>query len=146
MPTGAKLLGAILFAITGALAAWIGIPGLPDGRQPGLLIPIATLSGVYFGWTLAGARVGNTLRQSLVLSLRTIVLMFVSTMFLIAGEEAYQRSIKLRYDGPVEAVTDIANLMIYFGEMAVQPAVLTVMGLGIVIGAVFVSWAGRVWE
>lgn len=146
MPTGAKLLGAILFAITGALAAWIGIPGLPDGRQPGLLIPIATLSGVYFGWTLAGSSVGTTLRQSLVLSLRTVVLMFISTMFFIAGEEAYQRSIKLRYDGPVEAVTDIANLMIYFGEMAVQPPVLTVMLGGIVLGAIFVSWAGRVWE
>lgn len=146
MPTGAKLLGAILFAITGAVAAWIGIPGLPDGRQPGLLIPIATLSGVYFGWTLAGARPGATMRQSLVLSLRTVVLMFVATLFLVAGEEAYQRSIKLRYNGPVEAVTDIANLMIYFGKMAYQPPVLTVMFGGIVIGAIFVSWAGRVWE
>ncbi|WP_425090938.1 TrgA family protein [Tropicimonas sp. S265A] len=146
MPTGAKLLGAILFALTGALAAWIGIPGLPDGRQAGLLIPIATLSGAYFGWTLAGAHDTSTLRKSLVLSFRTMVLMFISTMFFIAGEEAYQRSIKLRYDGPVEAVTDIANLMIFFGEMAVQPAVLTVMGLGVIVGAVFVSWAGRVWE
>lgn len=30
MPTGAKLFGAIIFCLTGALAAWIGIPGLPD--------------------------------------------------------------------------------------------------------------------
>lgn len=146
MPTGAKLLGAILFAITGAVAAWIGIPGLPDGRQPGLLIPIATLTGVYFGWTLAGARMGTTLRNALVLSFRTMVLMFITTMFLIAGEEAYQRSVKLRYNGPIEAVTDIANLMIYFAKMAAQPPVMTVMGIGVVLGAVFVNWAGRAWE
>jgi hypothetical protein len=146
MPTGAKLIGAVLFALTGAIAAWSGIPGLPDGRQAGSLVLIATLSGLYFGWALAGTRVGANLQQSLVLSLRTLVMMTLTTLFLIAGEEAYQRSIKLRYDGPVEAVTDVANLMIFFGKMAIQPPVLTVMGLGVVIGAVFVNWAGRVFE
>jgi len=139
-------MGALLFAVIGGFAAWSGIPGLPDGRQAGLLVPLATLSGVYFGWTLIGARVGASLQQSLVLSLRSVVMMVLATLFMIAGEEAYQRSIKLRYDGPVEAVTDIANLMIYFGKMAMQPSVLTVLGLGVLVGAVFVNWAGRVWE
>lgn len=145
MPTGAKLIGAIIFGLTGALAAWIGIPGLPDGRQGGMLLPLATLSGIWFGWRLAGTHIGPSLRQATVLSVRTVVLMLVATLFLIAGEEAYQRSIKLRYDGPVEAVTDIANLMLFFGQMAVQGPVITVLVLGILVGAVFVRWAGRVF-
>lgn len=146
MPTGAKLIGAVIFFLTGGLAAYVGIPGLPDGRQPGLLVPISALSGAYFGWTLIGKRVGANLRQSLLLAIRTTVMMVVTTLFLIAGEEAYQRSIKLRYDGPVEAVTDIANLMLFFGEMGMQTTVLTVLGIGTLTGAIFVRWAGRVWE
>lgn len=146
MPTGAKLIGAIIFCLTGALAAWIGVPGLPDGRQPGLLIPISALTGIWFGWRLVGTHVSGSLRQALVLSVRTVAMMLVATLFFIAGEEAYQRSIKLRYDGPVEAVTDIANLMLFFGQMAIQGPVFTVLLLGIMIGAVFVRWAGRTFE
>lgn len=146
MPTGAKLIGAIIFCLTGALAAWIGVPGLPDGRQPGLLIPIAALTGIWFGWRLVGTHVGGTLRQAFVLSVRTVAMMLVATLFFIAGEEAYQRSIKLRYDGPVEAVTDIANLMLFFGQMALQGPVFTVLALGILIGTVFVRWAGHTFE
>ncbi|MEM1077058.1 TrgA family protein [Dinoroseobacter sp. S76] len=146
MPTGAKLIGAIIFGLTGALAAWIGIPGLPDGRQAGALLPLATLSGIWFGWRMAGTQVGGTLRQALTLSVRTVSMMLAATLFLIAGEEAYQRSIKLRYDGPIEAVTDVANLMLYFGQMAIQGPVLTVLALGIVTGAVFVRWAGYTFE
>lgn len=143
MPTGAKLFGAIIFCLTGALAAWIGIPGLPDERAPGVLVPLSALTGIWFGWRLAGAHAGRSLRRSFALSVRTVTLMMLTTLFLIAGEEAYQRSIKLRYDGPIEAVTDIANLMLFFGAMAIQGPVFTVLGLGVLIGTVFVRWAGR---
>lgn len=143
MPTGAKLIGAVIFCLTGWIAATISVPGLPDEREPGLLVPIAALTGLVFGWGLVGTHVGTTLRQSFGLSVRTVAMMLLTTLFLIAGEEAYQRSIKLRYDGPVEAVTDIAALMLFFGQMALQGPVFVVLGIGIVIGTILVRWAGR---
>jgi hypothetical protein len=148
MPTGAKLLGAFIYCAIGALAAMVGAPGLPDATQPGQIVPLSALFGFYFGWSMIGKNVNRstTVAQSLVLSIRTIVLMTLSTLFVVAGFEAYNRSIKLRYTGPIEAVTDVANLMIFFGKMAVQPPVMSVVGVGIIVGAVFVRWAGRVWE
>jgi len=148
MPTGAKLLGAFIYCAIGALAAMVGVPGLPDATQPGQIVPLSALFGFYFGWSMIGKNVTNrtTLAQSLVLSIRTVVLMTLSTLFVVAGFEAYNRSIKMRYTGPVDAVTDVANLMIFFGKMAVQPPVMSVVGLGIILGAIFVRWAGRVWE
>ena len=148
MPTGAKLLGAFIYCAIGALAAIVGVPGLPEATQPGQIVPLSALFGFYFGWSMIGKNVTHTtsVAQSLVLSIRTVVLMTLSTLFVVAGFEVYSRSIKMRYTGPVEAVTDVANLMIFFGKMAVQPPVMSVVGVGIIVGAIFVRWAGRVWE
>ena len=148
MPTGAKLLGAFIYCAIGALAAMVGVPGLPEATQPGQIIPLSALFGFYFGWSMIGKNVMHTttVAQSLVLSIRTVVLMTLSTLFVVAGFEAYNRSIKMRYTGPIDAVTDVANLMIFFGKMAVQPPVMSVIGVGIIVGAIFVRWAGRVWE
>ena len=88
----------------------------------------------------------TTVAQSLVLSIRTVVMMTVSTLFVVAGFKVYEGSIAMRYTGPVDAVTDVAAQMIFFGKMAVQPPVMSVIGVGIIFGAIFVRWAGRVWE
>jgi len=148
MPTGAKLLGAFIYCAIGALAAIIAVPGLPEAQQPGQLVSLSALFGFYFGWSMIGKHVTatTTIAQSLVLSVRTVVLMTISTLFVVAGFEAYGRSINMRYTGPIEAVTDVANLMIFFGKMGVQPPVMSIIGVGIIIGAIFVRWAGRVWE
>ena len=148
MPTGAKLLGAFIYCAVGALAALAAVPGLPDEQQPGQLVPLSALFGFYFGWSMIGKHVTHTtsLAQSLVLSIRTVVMMTVSTLFVVAGFKVYEGSIAMRYGGPVDAVTDIANQMIFFGKMAVQPPIFSVIGVGIVVGAIFVRWAGRVWE
>lgn len=146
MFTGAKLLAAVIYAATGALAALAAIPGLPEGRQPGQIVLISTLMGIFFGWSLIGKQVTESKLQAFLLSVRTIVMMVIATLFIISGFEAYERSIKLFYDGPVEAVTDIANLMVFFGKMGLQAPVVMILVLGMSVGAVFVHWAGRVWE
>lgn len=146
MPTAGRLVGSIVFGATGAGAAIVGIPTLPEGMIHGYLVPFSGLVGVWLGWSLMGSKAGSRLSLAVTQGIATVAVMVLTVIFFVATWDMVERSMKLRYDGPGEAVLDVANLMVDYGRLLLVPNVLAVLAIGATFGAVIVNVAGRIWK
>ena len=152
MPTAGRLVAAIVFGATGAAAAFVGIPTLPEGMIAGYLLPFSTLVGVWLGWSLMGPKAGGRLSIAITQGIATVVVMVVMVIFFVAAWDMVERSMRLRYDGPGEAVLDTANLFWDYLQMMVrQPLmgpqpVLYVLAIGAIAGSVLINIAARIWK
>ncbi len=83
-----------------------------------------------------GKGAGNSLRQSFGYGLTTLAATIFWALVVWAGYEMLQNSVKLRYDGPIEALQDMAQLAIDYAKLVAVQAVV----LPAVIGAIFMAW------
>lgn len=152
MPTAGRLVGAVIFGATGAAAAATGVPTLPEGTITTYFIPFSALTGIWLGWSLMGSKAGGRLSIAITQGVATIIVMVVTVLFFVAGWEMVERSMKLRYSGPGEAVLDTANLFWDYMQMMVVPPllgpqpVLAVLAFGAIFGAILTNIAGRIWK
>jgi len=147
MPTAAKLVAAVVFAIVAALAAHLYIPALPEGTQIGRFREIAAAMGVICGWRTMGRRVGRGYGEALSSGVRTSATL---TFWLVLGfsiNEMVYRATKLRYGGsPMEAVLAVFELMLYYARLMLTPEVLGTLLVGGLIGGLLAEWSSRRWH
>ena len=136
MPTGAKLIGALTFAALAYFLSDLIKPLLPEGTNVSRLSEINALVGLMMGWTVMGKGAGHTYRQSLGYGLTTLAATVFWSLLIWSGHEMLQRSIKMYYDGPVEALQEMAQLYVDYARLAAVQEVL----LPALVGAIFVSW------
>lgn len=136
MPTGGKLIAAICFAALAYFVTDLIKPLLPEGTQVGLFSEINALVGLTMGWVIMGKGAGKTFRQSLGYGMTTLAATIFWCLVVWSGYEMLQKSLKLRYDGPVEALQDMAQLAIDYAKLAAVNEVVWPA----VIGAVFMAW------
>jgi hypothetical protein len=136
MPTASKLVAALLF---GALAFFVSDlvkPLLEEGTQVGLFSLVNTLVGVLMGWRISGARVGYSMQASLGYGITTVAATVFWCLFIWAGYLMVESSMRLRYDGPMEALQDMGAMMIEFAGTMATP---TVIG-SLIVGGLFFGW------
>lgn len=146
MPTAAKLVGALSYGAIGGAAAVQGVPTLPPEVVPGYLVPLSAIMGLWCGWSMIGRSKPGSVSVTLTQSVVTLGVMVVAVLLAVSCWDMVARSMRLRYDGPGEAVLDVANLFVGYGQLMLVPPVLTVLALGAVIGAALVAFAARVWR
>ncbi len=146
MPTAAKLAGALVFGGCGALAALLGIPTLPDEVVPGYLLPLSGVTGLWLGWALMGRSPGRNIAQAITNGAATVIAMVLFVLVSISCWEMIERSMRLRYDGPGEAVLDVANLLVYYAGFLAVPGVIAVLAIGASLGSVVVLAVSRIWK
>lgn len=136
MPTGGKLIGALVFAALAYFITDLVKPLLPEGTQVGKFSPINALIGLAMGWTILGRGAGKTYRQAFGYGFTTLAATAFWCILFWAGMEMLDRSMRLFYDGPVQALQEMAALFVEYAKLiAVQSVILPA-----VIGTVFVSW------
>ncbi|MEL7151735.1 MAG: TrgA family protein [Pseudomonadota bacterium] len=136
MPTGAKLIGAITFMALAYFISDLIKPLLPEGTNVSRLSEINAIVGLLMGWRVMGKGAGHTYKQSLGYGLTTLAATVFWSLLVWSGYEMLQRSIKMYYDGPVEALQEMAALYVEYAKLAaVQEVVIPAL-----IGAIFVSW------
>lgn len=136
MPTGGKLIAALTFAALAYFISDLIKPLLPEGTQVGLLSEINALVGLIMGWTVMGKGAGKTYRQSLGYGFTTLAACAFWSLLIWSGYEMLKRSLRLYYDGPIEALQEMAELYVGYARLAADQTVL----ITAVVGAVFVSW------
>ena len=136
MPTGGKLVGAIMFAM---LAYWVSDlckPFLPEQMPVGLLSEWNAAIGLLMGWKIMGKGAGHTYRQAFGYGLTTLAATVFWCLFLWASYEMLRRAIRKYYDGPMEAVKETAALWLEYARIiAVQDVIWPA-----IIGALFLAW------
>jgi len=136
MPTAPKLMAAILFAALTWFVSDLVKPSLPDGTQMGLLSPINTVIGAFFGWRVMGARAGHSVKASLGYGLTTVAIIVFWCLLVWSAYLMTIQSTRLRYDGPIEALQDMFAMMVQFGQ-----TILTAEIVGsLVVGALVFGW------
>lgn len=143
MPTFGRLVGAILF---GALAWYVTgfiVPQFPEGTNLGLFREVNTFFGLFCGWTVAGPRAGTGYVASLSYGITTLVAMVVMALFFNSSVVMLEQSLRKRYDGPGEAITDIFQMFVEHGAMLLTTQIAGTLVIGSLLAGLVVEFFGR---
>lgn len=136
MPTGGKLIAALTFAALAYFLSDLVKPLLPEGTQVGMLSTINALVGAVMGWKVMGKGAGRTYRQSLGYGFTTLAVTFFWSLLIWSAHVMLQNSVRLRYDGPVEALQEMAVQFMDYARLVADQSVL----VPALVGVIFVSW------
>jgi hypothetical protein len=93
-----------------------------------------------------GGLVGQGYRAAIGYGLRTAVTLVFWVLVAMCIYLMVLRSMSLRYDGPMEAVVGIFDLMIENGQpLATLPVIGTLL-VGGSLGGMLTEWVGRRWK
>ena len=146
MPTAAKLVAAVLFALLGVTGVLVYGPLLPEATPLRGLVPSAVVIGLICGWLLMGRRAGAGYGVAVGNGLSTGVAFAFWMVVLWAGVEMIERSTRMRYDGPMEAVLGGLALMVEYATLMLHPPFLGVVVIGSAVAGGLTEAAARRWS
>ena len=147
MPTAAKLIAAFAFAMVAFFAANSVIPHLREGTQIGNFLPMSMAVGVIVGWRVSGTLAGKGSYTAAGAGLRTSILLVFWVLVIIALTEMTRNSIKLRYNGPADAVVSAFGIAAEYLQLIVFiPEVMAILLIGGILAAMLVEWTARRWS
>lgn len=146
MPTAARLVAAILFAIVALFAAEAYKPELPEGMAVGALTPVAVLVGLGCGWMVMGRLVGHGMVTSAGQGLRTSLTIVLWVLGIFCIREMLIKSTRLQYDGPLEAIVGIFQLMMEYAGTALTVPVVGVLVVGGMLAGMVAEFAHSRWR
>lgn len=136
MPTASKLVAALLFGALAWFASDLVRPLLPEGTQDRLFSPLNAAVGALMGWTIMGARAGQSMRMSLGYGLTTAAITVFWCLLIWSGYLMIEASMRLRYNGPMDALQNMGAMMIDYARLMATP---TVIG-SLAVGALVFGW------
>ncbi len=146
MPTAAKLVAAVLFAALAFVASELYKIGVPDRTVWGPFSPINAAIGALCGWFVMGRLAGSGYRAAMGYGLRTTVTVLFWCLIVFSTYVMVIRSMKMRYDGPMEALVGVFELMIDHAQPMANGVLITTLLVGGMIAGIVVEWAGRRWS
>jgi hypothetical protein len=146
MPTGAKLMAAVSFAVVGWIIANAYIPNMPEAQAMGAFREGVAFLGAIIGWRVMGPSVGRGYVEAAGSGIKTVVVLVFFALLLFSIYEMLMNSVKMRYDGPMEAALDVLMTMVRRSEALVSLSVLASMLIGGMIAGLLSENAGRRWR
>jgi hypothetical protein len=140
MPTAAKLVAAVLFAIVGAIAAHLYLPTLPEGTPPGYLREVSAGVGLICGWRVMGRRVGKGMGEAAGSGIVTSVVMLFWVLLIFSTQTMIHRSMRSLYDGPMDALLGVLSLMYDYGLNLAAPAT----PVALLVGGMVAGWIAEI--
>jgi hypothetical protein len=146
MPTGAKAMAALTFAVVGFLTANAYAANVPAENALGPVYEIMSALGAVVGWKVMGNSVGKGYLGAVGSGWKTVIVLVFFALLLVGIYEMLQQSVKMRYDGPFEAVVDVFNQMLDRSVPLLSAGVLIVMTVGGALAGILTENANRRWR
>lgn len=146
MPTGAKLMAALSFAVVGWVMANYYAMNMPDASAAGPIREGAAVVGAFVGWMVMGPSVGKGYVEAAGAGIKTAVVLAVVALFFLALREMLDNSVKMRYDGALDAILDVFQTMARRSEALLSLGVFGTTLLGGIVGGLLTENAGRRWK
>lgn len=146
MPTASKLAAAVAFALVAFLTLHTLVPHLPEGTQLGYAREISAAIGFLVGWLILGRATGRGYKDAVNSGLVTAVAVVFWALLSFSIYLMIRKSMRMMYDGPMEAVLGVFELMLEYGRTMLVPDVLGVLLVGGVLGGIFAEWASKQWR
>lgn len=145
MPTMAKLVGALGLALTGVMTSQAIVPYMPEGTKMAGLTLVAASFGLLLGWRVIGVA-AEAPGRSAAAGLRASFYLAIWGLGFLGAVQMLHKALRMRYDGPGEALADIVTEGAQLGYAALQLDVIGTLFLGGAITAIVAAWAGRRWR
>jgi len=147
MPTGAKAMAAITFAVVSWIVANMYAQDMPEAGSVGLFRELTAGLGAIIGWRVMGNSVGKGYVKSIGSGWKTMIVLVFFALLLFAIYQMLLLSVKMRYDGPQEAILDVFQRMLDRGLPLVQNVqVMVAMLVGGAIAGMLTENASRRWR
>ncbi|MDM7931906.1 TrgA family protein [Tabrizicola sp.] len=146
MPTGAKAMAAITFAVLAWLTANAYVPNMPEAQSVGNFREFTALLGGLVGWKVMGNSVGKGYVEAVGSGWKTVVVLVFFWLLFFAIYEMLQQSVRMRYDGPFEAIIDVFKRMMQRSVGLWSGPVIGVMVIGGAIAGILTENANRRWR
>ncbi|MDX5402987.1 MAG: TrgA family protein [Rhodobacterales bacterium] len=146
MFTAPRLVAAVLLAGVGFVASDLIRPLMPEGTQFGWFNYVNAVLGAIMGWVVIGKRIGRGVSAAVGNGVTGAAALIFWGLFTQSVNEMLRLSLRRRYDGPVEALTDMLRIG---AEWALTIATVPVMGtifIGGIVAAVLAEVSARHWR
>jgi hypothetical protein len=145
MPTGAKAMAALAFAVVGLVIASTYVPLMPEAAAVGPFREVTAVIGAIVGWRVMGNAVGKGYFEAAAQGLKTVIVLVFFALLALGIYEMLQESVRMRYDGPLDAIVDVFARMVERTPPLATLNVMLAMIAGGVIGGMLAENASRRW-
>jgi hypothetical protein len=145
MPTAPKLFSAVFFALLAAVAAHLFIPVLPEGTQTKMFRELSAVIGFFCGWFIMGRSTGRGTTEAINRGLVTAVATLFWCLLVFSIYFMIRKSTRMMYDGPMEAVLGVLELMLEYGALLKHPTTPAVLIGGGILGGMLTEAVSRRW-
>ena len=146
MPTGAKAMAAISFAVVGWITAHVYVPNMPEGNSVGYLRELTAILGAVIGWRVMGNAAGKGYVRAIGSGWKTMIVLIFFALLFFGTYEMLQLSVRMRYDGPMEAILDVFQRMLDRAPPILTPPVLAAILIGGGIAGMLTENASHRWR
>ncbi len=145
MPTGGKIVAAIAFAALCWIISGFIPPLLPEGLPTGMLQPVNAAVGFILGWRILGRNAGEGIVPTIGHASTTTVATVFWCLIIWSGKLMITNSMRLRYDGPIEALQDMAVEAIAYLKLIATPEIIIGLLIGTLVTAMVTESAASRW-
>lgn len=146
MPTAAKLIAAVAFAVVGWVASGFFAQQLPDTAPTGYFREITAALGLVIGWITLGPAVGRGYVEAMSLGLRTSLFLVAWALIGFSVYRMILRSTKMAYDDAGTALLDVPMQMLYYGQLMGSAPFIATLIIGGGVGGLVAEYAARRWR
>lgn len=143
MWTAAKLVSGLLFAALCWYVSELVKPLLPESFDPRRMSELNAVVGFFVGWRFVGSRVGDGIVAAISFGFTGAILAALWCLATDSTLEMLRLSFRGQYDGPIEAVMNIFEMMLDFGMLLFDPRLLIVLLGGGMIAGVIAEFTSR---
>ncbi|MEL6645573.1 MAG: TrgA family protein [Pseudomonadota bacterium] len=145
MPTAPKLVAALLFALLTWVVSGLFKQQMPEGTQAAYLAAVNCALALILGWRITGSRAGDGMVAAIGVGITTVFAIAFYSILAWAAWEMQERAWKMAYVNPMEALQDMADLMLEYGTMLIDPGLLGTMFIGGIIAAALTEVSATRW-
>lgn len=146
MPTAAKLVAAVSFAVLAWVSCIVLESVLPAGTRIGYAYEVSMVCAALIGWFVSGAAKRSSYAEAAATGLRTTTTTVVAALLVLATVTMWNNATRGRYRGPMDATLDIFSKFVDFGALLLPWAMLGTLFFGGMIAGMATEWAGRRWR
>jgi hypothetical protein len=139
-------MAALSFAVVGWITAHTYVPNMPEATSVGYLRELTALLGAVIGWRVMGNSVGFGYFRAIGSGWKTMIVLVLFALLAFGIIEMLQQSVRMRYDGPIEAILDVFNRMLDRSAPVFTPQVLGAILIGGGVAGILTENASRRWR
>lgn len=146
MPTAGRLVAAIGLGVLGWFGSELFRPLMPEDTNFGWFNIVNVGLGFICGWRVTGKRLGFGYAEGFSAGLTGMGAMVFWALFLQSLNEMLKRALDNRYDGAVEGITSMFELIVEYGTVMINGPLIGLLVTGGIMVGIVSEWVSRRWS